>query len=157
MRARNCIAFSLVEVTLALGIASFCLLVIFSLLPIGLKSNLESSEETSSTGILSQVTSDLQMTPVTIPNGGAATTEQFKIPVPANPVTSDVKAASRYFSESGYDGTTVKPDSRYKVDITFLSNANASGAMMALVKASWPANAATPVGKIETLVALDRN
>jgi uncharacterized protein (TIGR02598 family) len=149
--------FSLVEICLALGIAAFCLVAIFSLLPIGLRGNMESSEETVATGILSLVSADLQSCPVTTPRGQAATTVQFGIPIPGNPVAAETVVAPRYFSESGYDGTSAQPNSHYRVDVTFLTNSGTHAATMAHVKASWPSAAPNPLGRIETLVALDRN
>ena len=44
-------AFSLVEVTLALGIAAFCLLAIFGLLPVGIKSQQNAIGQTVAAGI----------------------------------------------------------------------------------------------------------
>jgi len=149
--------FSLVEICIALGIAAFCLVAIFSLLPIGLRGNLESSEETIATGILSQVAADLVSCPVTSPRGQAATTKQFQFAIPANPVAANTAAPPRYFNDSGYDGLTANVQSHYRVDATFLTNSGTSAATMVYLKASWPAAAANPLGKVETFIALDRN
>lgn len=40
-------AFSLVEVTLALGVTGFCLIAILGLIPVGISSNQAASEQTS--------------------------------------------------------------------------------------------------------------
>jgi Tfp pilus assembly protein PilV len=157
MRSERSAGFSLVEICLALGIAAFCLVAIFSLLPMGLRGNLESSEETIATGILSQVTADLISCPVTTPRGQAATTKLFQIAIPGNPVESSVAAPPRYFRESGYDGLSASPESHYRVDMTFLANGATNAATLVHLKASWPAAADNPLGKVETLVALDRN
>ncbi len=83
-------AFSLVEVTLALGLTSFCLVAIFGLLPVGLNNNKNSIQQTAASAIISAVVSDLYATPVTTPARGAATTSvQYKIAIPANPITSN--------------------------------------------------------------------
>src|SRR2546430_17709709 len=80
MTQRRCDwSFSLVEVTLALGVAAVSLLVIFSLLPIGLQTNQRSIEQTASVDILSAVAADLRAAP----RGGATTSTQFGINVPA--------------------------------------------------------------------------
>lgn len=157
MRKSSRSGFSLVEICLALGIAAFCLVAIFALLPIGLRGNLESSEETVATGILTQVAADLNSCPVTSPRGKQATTMQFALGIPANPVSSEVSSGARYFSEAGYEGTAVTPQSLYRVDVTFLPNVATNAATMAHVKASWPAAATNPKGRLETLVVLDRN
>jgi type II secretory pathway pseudopilin PulG len=76
-------AFSLVEVTLALGVAAFCLTTILGLLPLGLNSNQASIEQTVSSCIAKAVMADLRATPpgqsstrfgFTVPAGGASTT-----------------------------------------------------------------------------------
>lgn len=53
-------AFTLVEVSLALGVASFCLLSIVGLLPVGLTSNQASIEQTMAVNISSAIVSDLR-------------------------------------------------------------------------------------------------
>jgi len=53
-------AFTLVEVVLALGIASFCLLVLMGLLPTGLSVQNASTKETSAVNVATAVIEDLQ-------------------------------------------------------------------------------------------------
>lgn len=147
----------MVEVTLALGLAAFCLIVIFGLLPIGLNSNQAASQETEASGILSSVVADLKACPETSPTGQATQTLQYKIPVPANPVGAD-SSSSYYFSGDGVSSGSLQADSKYKVEVTFRTNGpSARAATLTYIKASWPAAAADPVGSIETLLALDRN
>ncbi len=161
VRARQA-AFSLVEVTLALGIAAFCLIAIFGLIPAGLKSNQTASRQVSANGILSMVTADLRATPSTTPPGGAATSQQFSIPIPANPVVASPTATTLYFSSDGQIKTTAA-GSRYRVTATFLPNgSNARAATFVNLKASWPASidptgTIPPAGSVQTFIALDRN
>lgn len=61
-RERENAGFSLVEVALAIGIAAFVLIVILALLPIGVKNNRTSVEETRGAGILTALESDLRNT-----------------------------------------------------------------------------------------------
>src|SRR5882724_12611096 len=53
-------AFSLVEVTLALGVAAFCLLAVFGLLPVGLQTNRNATSQTAATNIIAFVVADLR-------------------------------------------------------------------------------------------------
>ena len=53
-------AFSLVEVTLALGVAAFSLLIILGMLPVSLKTNQASTQQTNANGIISQIAADLR-------------------------------------------------------------------------------------------------
>jgi uncharacterized protein (TIGR02598 family) len=48
-------AFSLVEVTLALGVAAFCLIVLLGLLPTSLRTQHSSIQQTTATEIISQI------------------------------------------------------------------------------------------------------
>src|SRR6266516_223292 len=56
-------AFSLVEVTLALGVAAFCLIAVFGLVPVGLQTNRNATSQTTATNILSSVVSDIRASP----------------------------------------------------------------------------------------------
>src|SRR6266446_4189948 len=53
-------AFSLVEVTLALGIAAFCLLAVFGLMPIGVQTNRNASSQTAAANIMAAVIAALR-------------------------------------------------------------------------------------------------
>jgi hypothetical protein len=64
-RTHSTVAFSLVEVTLALGVAAFCLIAVFGLLPIGLKTDQGAIRQTTANGILSAIVADLRATPLT--------------------------------------------------------------------------------------------
>jgi uncharacterized protein (TIGR02598 family) len=53
-------AFSLIEVVLALGVASFCLIAVLGMLPVGLKTQQGSVNQTKANAIISQITGDLR-------------------------------------------------------------------------------------------------
>ncbi|HEY6070343.1 MAG TPA: hypothetical protein VIU85_03135 [Chthoniobacterales bacterium] len=153
---RNC-AFSLVEVTLALGVAAVSLLVIFSLLPLGLQTNQRSLEQTASVDILSAVVADLRATPVTNPRGNAATSPQFGINIPASGGTG---TTTLYVNSAGQSNSSQQSDSRYRVTITFVSNGGgAKSATLADLKVTWPASASisNAQGSSEIFAAFDRN
>ena len=148
--------FSLVEVTLALGVAAVSLLVIFSLLPIGLQTNQRAVEQTASADILSAVAADLHATPVTSPRGAAATSTQFGISIPPAGSTG---TTTLYFNSAGQSAASLQPDSRYQLTVTFLSNGGGRTATFADLKITWPAAAsvANAQGTAELLAAFDRN
>ena len=56
-------AFSLVEVTLALGVAAFCLLAVFGLVPVGVQTNRNATSQTAAANIMAAVVGDLRSTP----------------------------------------------------------------------------------------------
>ena len=155
VRTRN--AFSLVEVTLALGVAAFSLLAIFSLLPVGLQTNQRSIEQTASVDILSAVAADLRATPVTTPRGNATTSMQFGISIPA---AGDTGMTTLFFNGTDQFANSQQPDSRYRVTIRFVSSSGGSKtATLADLRVTWPAGASitNAQGIAEMFAALDRN
>ena len=165
-------AFSLVEVTLALGVAAVSLLTMFALFPIGLKTNQAAIERTTCTELLSTVVADLRATPVTTPRGGTIASPRFAITIPANPVVN-ATAATIFFNAEGQPSTalegTTKPDGspwdsplqvRYRLTLTFAPNGAAHRtATLVNLKATWPAAATAENvgGGAEMFLALDRN
>ena len=55
-------AFSLVEVTLALGIAAFCLIAVFGIMPVGVQTNRNATSQTPRLNIMAAVVADLRAT-----------------------------------------------------------------------------------------------
>lgn len=70
-------AFTLVEVSLAMGVASFCLLSVLGLVPVGITSNQNASEQTAAVGIATAVSADLHGTHTT-----GRTTSRFGFVIP---------------------------------------------------------------------------
>src|SRR6516162_9534375 len=52
--------FSLIEVTLALGVAAFCLIAVFGLIPVGVQTNRNATSQTAATNIMTAVVTDLR-------------------------------------------------------------------------------------------------
>jgi len=150
-------SFSLVEVTLALGVAAVSLIVIFSLLPVGLQTNQRSIEQTASADILSAVAADLRATPVTRPRGNAATSTQFGINIPA---AGGAGTTTLFFNSAGQSNSSQQSDSRYRVTVSFVSSGGGvKTATWADLKVTWPAGAAitNAQGTAEMFAAFDRN
>jgi len=147
MRIRNCktVAFSLVEVTLALGIAAFCLIAVFGLMPAGVQTNRNATSQTAATDIITAVVADLRSTPKT-----TNTSTQFGITFGSN--------TTLYFDSSGQAATSLGTNSRYRFRVTW---GGSTGLRYADVKVTWPAavdpTTTTPSGSIETFAAFDRN
>jgi uncharacterized protein (TIGR02598 family) len=141
---RRSSAFSLVEVTLALGIAAFCLIAVFGLMPVGVQTNRNATSQTAATSVITAIIADLRATP-RMNN----TSSQFGITFGTNP-------PPLYFDESGQLATA--GNSRYQLNITWNSSAF-PGLFYADLKVSWPA-AASPAnasGSVEMFAAIDRN
>lgn len=152
-------AFSLVEVTIALGIAGFCLVAIFGLVPIGLNSNQNSVELTAMAAIAADIASDLRTASRSI-----AVSPRFSLQIgslspqviyfnasgePTGPVgagaTSSGMAFSRYRATVGFSNSGTATMVRIMVTRPALADPKPSG---------WPSNFA---GAFEAVTALDRS
>ena len=148
MRHWNCrsAAFSLVEVTLALGVGAFCLIAVFGLLPVGVQTNQRATSQTAAASIMANVIADLRATP----NPPRINTSvQYQIIFGT--------ARTLYFDGAGQFATSLGPNSRYQLNVTFpWTSGNTYGADL---KVSWPApaTAANARGSSEMFAAFDRN
>ena len=138
-------AFSLVEVTVALGVAAFCLIAVFGLMPVGVQTNRNATSQTAATNIVAAVVADLRATPIT-----NATSSQFGITFGTNP-------PPLYFDGAGQFSSSLGPNSRYQFNLTW--NSAPSGSRYAGLKVTWPAAAALEdaSGSVEMFAAFDRN
>jgi len=143
MKRRSKCAFSLVEVTLALGIAAFCLIAIFGLMPVGVQTNRNATSQTAATNIIAAVVADLRATPK-----NSTTSSQFNIAFGTNP-------PPMYFDGAGQFSTTLGANSRYQLNMTWTGSA---GLRYADVKVTWPAaaSATNASGSVEAFTAFDR-
>ena len=145
--------FSLVEVTLALGIAAFCLIAVFGLVPVAALTNRNATSQTRATNIMTAVVADLRATPNTKTKSALFTI-----------IFGTCKRL--YFNSEGQvvssglcnPSTQVPATSRYQVNVTW-SDSGWSQLKYADVKVTWPAAAAAAnaSGSTEMFVAFDRN
>jgi len=155
-------AFSLVEVTLALGIAAFCLIAVFGLMPVGLQTNRNAKSQTRATNLMAAVMADLRATPRT-----NTQSLQFCIPLITSSTTFTLYFDSEGRCSSDLAGSNspcvgvaawVPPlETRYRVKVTFPLTGNLTYADL---KVTWPAAAdpatTTPSGSVEMFAAFDR-
>jgi uncharacterized protein (TIGR02598 family) len=167
--------FSLVEVTIAIAILSFCLLTLLALLPIGLSSTTETLQVTNAAGIVSQICADLRATPL-------ATSANTTPASPRYGLIMDTTAATgtnTFFLDdtgnpTGARGAAITTGAVYKATVIitvpriFPASANAYFAIKpttARVIVTWPAQEDTAVnatptkyqGYYESVTAVDRN
>lgn len=138
-------AFSLVEVTIALGIAGFCLLAILGLLQTGLASERSTVERTSAVGIASAIFANLSTGSLLVTNT-------------STPVTL-------WFSDAGQEATNVS-SARYRATIQRHppSGTGKVPTTYTLI-VSWPPEPdvpagqlpSKPIGSVEIVTALDLN
>src|SRR5213596_2978363 len=139
MKRQRTSGFSLVAVTLALGVLAFCLIAVFGLMPVGMQTNRNATSQTAATNIIGGIVADLRATPA-----AATTSPQFAITFGTG--------KTLYFDVSGQASTSLSTDSRYRLSITW--NSAPTGLHYAALKVTWPAAAdpavTTPSGSVET-------
>ena len=136
-------AFSLIELTVTIGIAAFCLIAVLGLMPVGMRTNRNATSQTAATNIMAAVISDLRATPK-----ANNTSSQFAITFGT--------PATLYFDGSGQFTTTPGANSRYQLNVTWYGT---TGLRYADLKVTWPAAAITAnaSGSTEMFAAFDRN
>ena len=136
-------AFSLIELTVTIGIAAFCLIAVLGLMPVGMRTNRNATSQTAATNIMAAVISDLRATPKANNNSS-----QFAITFGT--------PATLYFDGSGQFTTTPGANSRYQLNVTWYGT---TGLRYADLKVTWPAAATTAnaSGSTEMFTAFDRN
>ena len=158
-KARQC-GFSLVEVTLALGVAAFSLLVILAMLPVSLKTNQASANQTVSNGIISQIAADLRAA-ARLPPGQVS--KQFSLD-PSKGIKGrwDPTPDYVYFDHdgrpTGTNQSTAPSDALYRATITYRQPPTDTTSL-ADVKISWPAGQSDRnkvAGSVEMFVAINR-
>jgi uncharacterized protein (TIGR02598 family) len=142
-------AFSLVEVTLALGIISFGLIAIMGLVPKGLGIVKESADEAAALNILSAVSSDLQCV-------GSNTTNSTIYQIPVNSVNS----GKRYFDIDGNwlgISATISSDAAVYALSWTIQLRSLQGPRAAFISIAWPAKATQPLGSVDCVLVLPGN
>ncbi|MGI8955849.1 MAG: Verru_Chthon cassette protein B [Chthoniobacterales bacterium] len=142
MKKRFTFAFSLVEVTLAIGIAAFCLIALFGLMPIAVQTNRNATSQAAATNLISSVIADMRATT-------SPTSPQYAI-------TFGI-TKTLYFDGAGQFATSLGANSRYRASVTFPSSP--AGLSYSDINLTWPA-AATPAnasGSVEMFAAFDKN
>lgn len=170
-------AFSLVELTLALGVAAFCLLAVFGLIPVGVQINRNSTSQTAAKSIIALADRDLRATTpgqtslllfIPVPSDPTCPTCQNFVPpnfVPCSGGQTSSTSTIRYIDDRGQNNHFVSNGNwLYRLTATPLKNTNATSALGATyfhLKVTWPYSidpcATTPSGSVETFAAFNKN
>ena len=150
-------ATSLAEVTIALAVASICLVTILGLLPIGLRTNQEASQRLLAEQIIGAVIADLRAARV-IGQNAPITSKQFAITIPTFP-HSDILDSTLFFAGTGEFSTSPTTKSKFRLTIRFLPNIELNRVAQLQLEGTWPAEAApeNAVSRSDMFVALDLN
>ena len=145
-------AFSLIELTLAIGIAALCLLAVIGLVPVAVLTTRNATSQTAATNIMAAVVADLRATPK-----NSNTSAQFAITFGTDRCLG-CSQPPLYFDRTGQFTTSLGANSVYQVNVRW-SPSGSVPLRYADVTVTWPA-AATVVnatGKTEMFAAFNRN
>ena len=154
-RLRSVASFSLVELTLALGVAAFCLIAVFGLVPVGVQSNRNATSQTAATNILSSVASDIRGSR---PGGSQSAKYQINRGK-GNPTTKCFDDQGGWTTVSGITEVACPANYRYRLFVKIGSTFGGGSALYpayAYLKVTWPAAASPtvkPSGSVETVAA----
>jgi uncharacterized protein (TIGR02598 family) len=155
--------FSLVEVTLAVGVAAFCLLTIMALFPTSLATNQITIQQTANTNLVAVIAADLRATPIT-----SSTSPRYGITIPTTGNATHTIFLQDDETAGAQDADAIASQiPKYRATITFSAPINSSQKTATGVRIllTWPALAdpiasATPSkysGLYEVYTALNRN
>ncbi len=145
-------AFSLIELTLAIGIAAVCLLAVIGLVPVAVLTTRNATSQTAAANIMAAVVADLRATPKSI-----NTSAQFAITFGTS-ICLGCAQPPLYFDRTGQFTTSLGANSVYQLNIRW-SPSGSIPLRYADVTVTWPAAAtvANATGKTEMFAAFDRN
>jgi len=156
-------AFSLIEITLALGVAAFALVAILGMLPVSLKIQQASVNQTKANSIISQIAADLRAD-LRLPPGQASKEGTEGFGLHGHWLAMSVPDTI-YFTSDGLQTpphtVNVSPpaDAVFRATITYLFPPTQSTSI-ADITVTWPAAVdpatGTPAGSIDMFVAVNR-
>jgi uncharacterized protein (TIGR02598 family) len=165
--------FSLVELSLALGIATYCLVAVSGMLSVGINSDKNASRQTAAANIAKAVEADLYVAPGAAGSAAYSQSKQFGFQIPnAGQGGAVASVQSIYLGDGGNAVTAVETapsgsaGAVYRVSVTFAPPASSQrGGTTARVLVTWPALADLDpaqwprryAGSYEIVTVLDRN
>src|SRR6266496_6214777 len=148
-------AFSLVEVTLALGVAAFALLAILGTLPTSLKTQQASIQQTTANSIISQIVDALRAD-LRLPPGLASHEGDAGFQPPLHGHWLEMRTPDTlYFTQEGKPVNSGQDTAVFKATITYNQLSPTGNTSLASITVSWPAQG-VPAGSVTTLVAVNR-
>ncbi len=141
-------AFSLVEVTLALGIVAFSLMALLGLLPAGLAAVRETEEERTAANLLAAVEADVRNLP-----DGQTQGVLYAIPVR----TTGAATSGTLFLGAVGQSVPARADADYLLEwqVRRPSATTAGEPHHLWVRIAWPGRAEVPPQWLETVISLD--
>ena len=156
--------FSLVEIVLALGVAAFCLIAVLGMLPVSLKTQQASVNQTKANSIISQVVNDLRAD-IRLPPGQQSKSVEGTLGLGLHGSWANrATPFTIYFTNDGKQtpphtvNGSLPADAVFRVTIIYLFPPTATTST-AKITVSWPAaqsDLTKVAGSIDTFAAINR-
>jgi hypothetical protein len=135
---------------MAVGIFSFCFLAVVGLVPVGVKANRDTIEETRAAGIARAIEVDFETV-----SAGAANTPRFGIPLPTVATASTAPNTTLFFAEDCSSTNTAaiasgSQPAHYRADVFFGGRSSVSVPAPLRILVTWPALANPQTGQWPT-------
>jgi uncharacterized protein (TIGR02598 family) len=151
-------AFSLVEITFALGVAAFCLLAVLGTLPIGLKTQQASIQQTTANSIISQIVDALRAD-LRLPPGLASHESESGFQPPLHGHWLEMRTPDTlYFTQEGKPVNSGQDIAVFRATIIYMSPPTLTTSI-AKITVSWPAaqsDLTKVAGSIDMFAAVNR-
>ena len=157
--------FSLVEVTLALGVVVFCLVPVLGLLAVGVNTTHVSTSQTVATNILNAVASDIESTPnitasytpASARGSVAEASPIYGITLPASGTAASATPTTIYIGDDGQT-TTSAASAIYQLNVWTSGSTTTQQETLVRLLITWPAAASykQPQGFVENVLAINR-
>jgi len=160
-------AFSLVEIVLAIGVTAFALIAILGMLPVALKTQQTSIQQTTANEIMNTIFGDMRAD-VRLPPGQQNKSQEGQMGLGLHGHWAAVATPDTlFFDDQGKQIGTATPGTdpaapagaAFRAKITYLFPPNASTSVAKII-VSWPAavilTTGVPAGSIETFIAVNR-
>ena len=160
---RQTAAFSLIEIVLAIGVVAFSMIAVLGLLPVALKIQQASIQQTTATQILSQVGSTLRAA-VRYPPGLAQQLQDGDKELHGHWLSVGTPDTLYYTIEGIQTGGVSSPggppaDAVFRLTLTYIAPPTDTTSLANII-VTWPAQVdpatGTPAGSVETFIAVNR-
>jgi type II secretory pathway pseudopilin PulG len=160
--SRTAAAFSLVEITLAMGVAAFCLIAVMGMLPAGLKIQQASIQQTTANQVLSEAAADLRAS-VRYPPGQANKLNSQQQALKGHWALVGTPDTLYFTNEGAQTGgltpSTPPADAVFRLTLTYLLPPTDTTSL-ANITVTWPAQVdpatGVPAGSVKTFIAVNR-
>ncbi len=157
--------FSLVEVTLAMGVVVFCLVTVLGLLAVGVNTTHVSTIQTSATNILNAVAADIESTPnitaaytpASAKGSVAEASPIYNITLPASGTAASATPTTIYIGDDGQTATSAS-SAIYQLNVWTSGATTTQQETLVRLLITWPASASykQAQGFVENIIAINR-